>query len=103
MSGVHEAFLKFCKEFEINPNGQLAEEDGYFFREGYAAGLRAKPASRPLHKASRLLTINAAAANLVREALDNLDHVHPCDQNDDEAKAKLLSPLMKALYEALHQ
>lgn len=103
MSGVREAFLKFCKEHGINPEGQLAQEDGYFFDEGYAAGVRARlaNAARPTHRASRLLLINAAAANLVRAALDDAD-VHPCDVNDDEAKARTLPPLMKALYEAIH-
>lgn len=95
MSGVREAFLKFCKDFGINPGGQFAEEDGYLFEEGYKAGKRSRDTE------SRLLLINEAAVNLVRDALDSMDNIHPCDQHNDEVKAKALPPLMKALYEAI--
>lgn len=46
----------------------------------------------------QLLALKVAAKNLVREKLDDTA-CHPCDEHDDVAKSKLLSPTWQNLFE----
>lgn len=48
----------------------------------------------------RVDAIADAAQSVLREALDAAE-VHPCDTNNDSARAKQLSPLMQNLYRAI--
>ena len=50
--------------------------------------------------AARVNAIEAAALEVLRDALDNVE-VHPCDQNNDDIKAKQLSEPLQKLYRAL--
>lgn len=44
--------------------------------------------------------LEKAAKQVLREALDGIE-VHPCDEGDDAVAAKLLSPELQALLQAL--
>lgn len=46
----------------------------------------------------RLLKIQHAALVILEEALNNVDHVHPCDQHDDDVKIKQLPQSFQDLY-----
>jgi len=112
-----EAFLKFCKKKGIKPNGQFAEENGYLFVEGYKVGHktasdRVLKFQRMSKKASQMqleehtevlekfLRVYQAAIAVVKSEIADVA-VHPCDENNEEVKAKKLPPLLSDLYEAL--
>ena len=50
--------------------------------------------------AARVNAVEAAALAVLREALDNVE-IHPCDQHNDDIKAKQLSEPLQKLYFAM--
>lgn len=46
----------------------------------------------------RLLKIQHAALVILEEALDNVEHVHPYDQHNDDVKIKQLPQSFQDLY-----
>lgn len=47
---------------------------------------------------SKLLKVQHAALVILEEALDNVEHVHPCDQHNDDIKIKQLPQSFQDLY-----
>jgi hypothetical protein len=97
------ALRNYCEGRGISVDSQFIEENGELFKDGYEIGREAGLEVRRQHKPKRLLDINIAAAQLLRVALDDVDGIHPCDQDNDEVKVRHLSPEFQALYKAIHQ
>lgn len=117
---IRAAFLKFCEQFNINPDGQFAQEDGYLFDEGFKAGRRSKApdvSSQELEEANdrafraseahvvtmrKLQTLEQAAQAVLADALEYAEgDVHICDVKDDRVKLATLSTSLQKLYQVL--
>lgn len=117
---IRAAFLKFCEQFNINPDGQFAQEDGYLFDEGFKAGRRSKApdvSSQELEEANdrafraseahvvtmrKLEALREASKAVLADALEYAQaDVHVCDAQNDEIVATVLSANAQKLYQVL--
>lgn len=50
---------------------------------------------------AKLLRVQSAALDVLLEALEDVDNVHPCDVHNDDVKVKQLSEAFQKLYSEL--